>query len=273
MSANTMVSMKVPVTESARRSRPALELLRAALGPSARWPEKIGKVGGTLASWARIMRDADGLARRLAPLRQHGLVDAIPTRLQLLVGSLDMLRFWISPAAADYYARQGISFTFHQILRVLDDPAAMLDPVGFFVDRDAVIGHLLQVVHANPIYDVQLLSTHEGGLEALEAQTREVIAGTHPRARSIAAIVEEPDYHARLLAFVAAYREDPRAAPPVRSNIAGKFDLLERTFGSLPAAMRYFSRLPTDLVGAVRHLVGVRTFPEHLAEVGDGATR
>jgi len=258
---------------SARATKPALELLRAAVGPRARWTGKLRRVGSTLAAWGRIMGHERGLATRLEPLLAHGLIDQTPTRLQLVIGSIDMVRFWISPAAADYYQQQGISFAFHQVLRLLDDPGAMLDPVGFFVDRDAVIGHLLQVVHANPVYDVQLLSTHPDGLDALEAQTRAMIDGTHERAESIGAIVEEPDYHARLLAFVQAYRDDPAAPPPVRSNIQGHFDVLERTFGTLPTAMRYFSRLPTDLAGAVCHLRTVTTFPEHLAEPAEAVAR
>lgn len=270
MQATTMMALgsddSRSTTPSARTTKPARELLRAALGPARGWPDKVAKVGRTLAAWGRTMGDRAGLERRLEVLARAGLIERAPTRVQLVVGSVDMLRFWISPAAADYYAQQGISFAFHQVLRVLDDPAAMLDPVGFFVDRDAVIGHLLQVVHANPIYDVQLLSTYDDGLDELERQTAAVIAGTHPRASSINAIVEEPDYHARLLAFVRAYRADPTVPPMVRSNISGRFDVLERTFGTLPAAMRYFSRLPSDVVGAARHLVTVKAFPEELAE-------
>lgn len=191
-----------PPAASLRTTKTPLELARAALGPHDQWLGKLGRVGRTLAAWGRIMRHERGLALRLAPLVAHGLVERVPTRLQLVIGSIDMVRFWISPAAADYYRQQGISFAFHQVLRVLDDPAAMLDPVGFFVDADAIIGHLLQVVHANPVYDVQLLSTHPDGLAALESQTRAVIDGSHPRARSIGAIVEESDYHARLLAYL-----------------------------------------------------------------------
>lgn len=251
---------------AARVSRPAWELLRAAAGSPRAFGGKVRAVGRTLRAWL----DGRALAERLETLQVRGLIDAAPGRVQLVVGSIDMLRFWISPAAADYYAERGISFTFHQVLRVLDDPAAMIDPVGFFVERDAIIGHLLQVVHANPIYDVQLLSAHRGGLEALETQTRSMLDGTHPRWRSISAIVEEPHYHARLLAFVEAFRADPRSPPPLRSNIAGRFDALERTFGTLPAAMRYFCRLPDDVPGAVRHLVSVRTFPTALAEPSPG---
>lgn len=244
-------------------------LIARAAGPPSTFGKKVERLADTLGAWA----SSTALGSRLERLRAMGVIDASPTRLQVVVGSIDMLRFWISPAAADYYAEKGISFTFHQILRVLDDPAAMIDPVGFFVDRDAIIGHLLQVVHANPLYDVQLLSSHEDGLDELVSQTRAMIAGDHPRAASISAIVEEPDYHARLLAFVERFREDPRTPPPVRGNVASdpeRFGALERTFGTLPAAMRYFARLPSTIAGAARHLTTVRSFPLELAEPEGG---
>jgi len=261
-----MVNTNDPASRGVARThaRPWTLLARAA-GPPSALAAKLDKLARTLRAWG----DARILEGRLERLRALGVIDAAPTRVQVVVGSIDMLRFWIGPAAADYYAHKGIDFTFHQVLRVLDDPAAMVDPVGFFVDRDAVIGHLLQVVHANPVYDVQLLSSHEDGLDELVAQTRAMIAGVHPRAASIGAIVEEADYHARLLAFVERFREDPAAAPPVRANVAGdpaRFGGLERTFGTLPAAMRYFARLPRTLLGAARHLVAVRSFPLALAE-------
>ena len=48
----------------------------------------------------------------------------------------------------------------------------------------------------------------------------------------------------------------------LRSNIeAGGFGPIERTFGTLPAAMRYFAGLPDDVFGAARHLLTVKTFP------------
>ena len=43
-----------------------------------------------------------------------------------------MLRFWIVPAAEDYYQQKGIDFRFHQLLRFLDDPASLVDPIGLF---------------------------------------------------------------------------------------------------------------------------------------------
>jgi hypothetical protein len=220
--------------------------------------EKLQRLASAIAAYA----DGPALDARLARLEALGHVPAAPTRVQLVVGAIDMLRFWINPAAADYYRDRGIGYGLHQVLRILDEPASMIDPVGFLSTRDNIIGHLMQVVHANPIYDLQLLESHEDGLESLESQLEQMLDGTHPRARSIGAIVEEPDYHARLLAFVRAYREAPDAPAPLRQNVEDKprFQELDRTFGSLPAAMRYFATLPRTPLGAALHLVTVRRF-------------
>src|SRR4029078_2214990 len=127
------------------------------------------------------------------------------------LGAADMLRFWIVPAAEDYYRRKGIDSRFHELLRFLDDPASLVDPIGLFSTPDTIIGHLMQVVHANPRYDLELLESWENGLEQLESELVQMLAGTHPRAQTIGAIVEEPEYHARLLEYVRAYRRDHTA--------------------------------------------------------------
>jgi hypothetical protein len=151
-------------------------------------------------------------------------------------------------------------------LRFLEEPASLADPVGFFSTEDGIIGHLMQVVHANPVYDLQLLCMFDRGLDELERQLEQMEAGTHPRAETIAAIVEEPDYHQRLLAFVRAWRVDPSLPPLLRENIADSsaFSEIEQTFGSLTAAMRYFCRLPRTPLEAATHLLTVRTFPSDL---------
>lgn len=202
--------------------------------------------------------------RRLDRLASAGLVEVKPTRVQMLVGGFDMLRFFISPAAADYYRSKGISFWFHQLLRFLDEPASMIDPTGFFSTRDNIIGHVMQVVHANPRYDLQLLEAHERGLEELERQVEAMIRGDHPRSHSIGAIVEDPGYHARLLEYVREYRANPDALPPVRENIGGRFELEEATFGTLPSALAYFATLPTGLFAGLAHLWRVRSLEDAL---------
>src|SRR5262249_34554647 len=158
------------------------------------------------------------------------------------------LRFVIEPAARDYYAQLGISFGFHQLLRVLDDPVSMIDPTGFLSDRDTVIGHLMQVVHLNPIYDLQLLQVFPDGVAELERQLEAMIDGTHPSHRTIGAIVEDPAYHARLLDYVRRYRRDPATPPPVRQpqtlRADPRFVAAERTFATLPGFVDYCASLP-----------------------------
>lgn len=243
-----------------------LTLLARAAGSPREMAQKLGRLGGAL----RSLASKRALDARLWRLRALGYVDVAPTRLQLVVGSIDMLRFWITPAADEYYRSRGIAFGFHQVLRVLEEPASMVDPTGFLLHHDVIIDHLLQVTHANPAYDLQLLESHDGGLEALVEQVRAAIAGTHPKARSLTATVEDAGYHARLLRYAEDYLRDRTTPPPVRSNIAGseRWSKIEATFGTLPAAMRYFGKMPRTAGAAARHVLTVRAFPVELAERG-----
>ena len=243
---------------------PKLTLLKNALGPPEQALDKGRRFVDALLAYGR---GAD-LDARLRRLHELGHVERIPTRAQLVVGAIDMLRFWIVPASEEYYAQKGIHFGFHQLLRFLDDPASLVDPTGFLSRRDVIIGHLMQVVHANPRYDLQLLESYDDGLQALEEEVVAMLEGTHPRAGSISAIVEDAGYHRRLLEYVRAYRRDPSAQAPLRDNVAASpvFVVLERTFGSLPSAMRYFTRLPPTWAGALAHLRKARAFPVELGE-------
>jgi len=248
------------VTDRFRKGK--LALIRQAAGsPTALW-HKLGRLVSAIGAYG----DGDQLDARLGELRRLGYIEQIPNRVQLVVGAYDMLRFWIVPASEDYYGAKGIHFGFHQLLRFLDEPASLVDPTGFLSTADNIIGHVMQVVHANPCYDLQLLESYPRGLDELERQVRQMLDGTHPRAASIGAIVEEPDYHERLLAYVQEYRQSKDAGAPVRSNVAANPKLveLETVFGTLPGAMRYFARLPRTPLAALRHLRTVKEFPMYL---------
>lgn len=236
----------------------AWTLLREAAGT----PRDLWRKAGSLVRGLRAYLDHDQTLARLERLQALGHIERIPTRIQRLVGSADMLRFWISPNAADYYASRGIGYGLHQVLRVLDDPLSMTDPLGFLSDRDVIVGHLMQVVHANPTYDLQLLESYDGGIESLVRQLEQMVAGVHPRQESIGAIVEEADYHQRLLAYTLAWRVDPTLPPMRRENVerSPHWSALDATFGSLPTAIRYFCSLPTTWTGAARHLLTVKAF-------------
>lgn len=239
-------------------------LMKQAAGSPQAMADKLGRLARTI----RGYRDRQELRRRLNRLLEAGIIDEAPTNVQLFVGAADMMRFWISPAAAEYYASQGIGYTFHQVLRFLDEPASVADPVGFFSSRDGIIGHLMQVVHANPHYDLELLEMFEDGLDELERQVEMMLAGTHPRHASIQAVVEEKDYHQRLLDYTRAFKKNPETLAPIRDNVANNphWRDIERTFGSLRTSMRYFCRLPRDPGEAAAHLLTVKTFPAAWAE-------
>jgi len=195
--------------------------------------------------------------RRLRRLKSKGFMEKIPSHKQLAFGSLDMLRYFIAPGANDYYRTRGINFAFHQVLRFLDDPAGLMDPIGVRLSRDSIIGHVLGVVHANPVYDLQLLEMFEDGLDEIERQTEQMVKGTHKAQKSIGSIVEDPEYHARLLELIRRYRKDPLTKPLIRR--AGEmrsnpyFILAECMYGTMPSAMRYMNRLPDSFWALVKH--------------------
>ena len=239
-----------------RFAQPPWELVRRTAGTPRELDGKLRRLLTAVHSFGREQQ----VRPRLERLKELGHIDVIPTRRQRMVGAVDMLRFFIVPCAQDYYESKGINFRFHTALRWLDDPASVVDPTGLNSTRDTIIGHVMQVVHANPHYDLQLLDTFEDGLDEMEQQVRDVLAGTHPRTASIRAIVEDELYHPRLLTYIQAYRDNPHAVPPLRENITAEFAVSERTFGDLHAAMRYFASMPKSVSGAVRHLMTVDSF-------------
>jgi hypothetical protein len=246
---------------TSRLTERPITLIRRTLGTRKQLRGKLQRAGYALANYAFPRRIEDRLER----LRSLGYVGSQPNRTQLIFGSLDMFRFFIIPCAADYYRSKDISFAFHAFLRVLDDPASMMDPTGFMSHRDAIIGHLMQVTHADPIYDLQLLAAIPDGLDELESQLLALMDGTHPRAESIGAIIEDPEYHGRLIVHVREFKVDPANCKPLlRENVANnpQFAEIANTFGDLPSAMGYFASLPKRPLPALRRLIRTRSFPK-----------
>jgi hypothetical protein len=237
------------------------------------------QIGGKLRRFSRTLRlyaDRTEIDRRLRALEAKGLIAARPTPAQILFGGFDMLRFVIEPAARDYYRQKGISFGFHQLLRVLDDPVSMVDPTGFLSDRDTIVGHLMQVVHLNPIYDLQLIQMFPDGLEDLERQVQQMVDGTHPRRTTIGAIVEDATYHDRLLDYVRRFRADPATPQPRREEQTlrsdARFAAAERTFATLPGFIGYCHTLPTHIGALLRRWRTLDSFPMDAAAPDAAAT-
>ena len=251
-------------TKTTRLTAHPLRLIVQAIGG----PRQVAGKLRRLARTVRLYVDRSEIERRLCTLEGKGYITARPTPLQILFGGFDMLRFVIEPASRDYYRQKGISFGFHQLLRVLDDPVSMIDPTGFLSDRDTIIGHVMQVVHLNPVYDLQLIQMFPDGLEDFERQVQAMVDGTHPRHATISAIVEDPDYHARLLDYVRRFRADPTTAPPIRQEQSLRSDphfaAAERTFATLPGFIGYCHTLPLSFGALLRRLRGMHRFPIEL---------
>jgi hypothetical protein len=247
-------------TKLARFSERPLTLIRRTLGSRKEIRGKIRRASHTLANYANPKR----VEGRFERLRTLGYIGGDPNRTQFIFGSLDMFRFFIVPCAADYYRSKNITFAFHALLRFLDDPASMMDPTGFMSHRDAIIGHLMQVTHADPVYDLQLLAAIDDGLAELETQLVQILDGTHPRADSIGAIIEDAEYHQRLLEHVREFMVDPASCTPMRrENVVNnpRFAEIAGTFGDLPSTIGYFASLPNRPLPALRRLIRTRSFP------------
>ncbi|NVB37495.1 hypothetical protein G6O69_06600 [Pseudenhygromyxa sp. WMMC2535] len=235
-------------------------LIRRTLGDREAIRGKAQRAAYTVANYAFPRRIED----RLRNLQNLGYVGSYPNRTQMIFGAIDMFRFFIIPCAADYYHSKNITFSFHALLRFLDDPASMMDPTGFMTHQDAIIGHLMQVTHADPIYDLQLLAAIPGGLEELERQIEQMLDGTHPRAESIGAIIEDPEYHHRLLQHVREFLANPAGCKPLlRENVLNNphFARIAEVFGDLPSAIGYFASLPERRFQALMRLLRTPEFP------------
>ena len=115
--------------------------------------------GGLRQNWDKLVQ-LFGLAgaflrpgvvrRRLERLRALGHIDTVPTVPQLLVAGRDQMIVGAAAETKMFYRSQGIPWVFHNLRRFISGPATMLDPIGLFSPRDAIIHHVLQTFHRHP---------------------------------------------------------------------------------------------------------------------------
>ncbi len=187
---------------------------------------------------------------RLERLRVLGHIDVLPTFPQLLVAGRDQMIVSASAETKLFYKSQGIPWIFHNVRRFISGPATMLDPIGVFAPREAIVHHVLQTFHRHPVYDFVLLRAHEGGVEEMARQASEIVAGTHPHQRALTSLVEDGSYHERLVRDVAAFRADPLApARPVPAHLVEDpyLMLAMDQFKDIRGYTRYASRLDVGL--------------------------
>lgn len=243
-------------TPPAWLGRSRLSLLRDVLGG---WRQNVDKLKQLVSLLLAFFRPAL-VRKRLERLRALGHIDAVPTLPQLLVAARDQMMVSAVEETKVFYRSQGIPWVFHNVRRLISGPATMLDPVGLFSPRDAIVHHVLQTFHRHPIYDFVLLRAHPDGVEALELQARQLAAGTHPHQRALSSLIEDGSYHARLLDDVAAFRADPLAAArPLPPGLLGDAALMAAMdqFKDMRGFTRYAARLAVGPAAAARAWLAV----------------
>ena len=252
----TSMAERQGATPPAWLGRSRLALLADVLGGVRQNLDKLRQLASLVTAFfrPRLVR------RRLERLRALGHVDAVPTIGQLLVAGRDQMMVGAAEETKLFYRAQRIPWVFHNARRFLSGPATMLDPVGFFSPREAIVEHVLQTFHRHPVYDLVLLRAHDGGVEALEREARQVVNGTHPHQRALASLIEDGRYHARLPADIAKFEEATRA--PARPIPAGLVDdpelmLAMDQFKDVAGFVRYASRLRVGFLDGLRAWLAV----------------
>jgi hypothetical protein len=254
--ASTSMAERQGATPPAWLGRSRVSLLADVLGGVRQNADKLRQLVSLVAAFfrPRLVR------RRLERLRALGHTDAVPTIGQLLVAGRDQMMVGAAEETKIFYRAQGIPWIFHNARRFLAGPATMLDPVGFFSPREAIVEHVLQTFHRHPVYDLVLLRAHDGGVEEMAKQARQIVEGTHPHQRALASLIEDGSYHARLPSDIAAFEAASRApARPIPPGLVDDPELMLAMdqFKDVAGFVRYASRLPVGFVEGVRAWLAV----------------
>jgi hypothetical protein len=228
------------------------------------WRLLADAIGGWRENWTKLVQLASLVMafvrpslvrRRLERLRGLGHIDAIPSWSQLLVAGRDQIMVSASEETKIFYRSQGIPWIFHNLRRFIAAPATMLDPVGLFLPRDAIVEHVLQTFHRHPVYDLVLLRAHEQGMEEMARQADQIVAGSHPHQRALASLIEDGSYHERLPREIAAIRADPHiAARPIPAGLVEDphMMLAMDQFKDIRGFTNYAARLKVSAGDAIR---------------------
>jgi hypothetical protein len=207
--------------------------------------------------------------QRLERLRALGHIEAVPGLAQLLVAARDQMILSASAETRIFYQSQGIPWIFHNLRRLIANPATMMDPAGLFSPRDTIVHHVLQTFHRHPIYDLVLLRGFPDGLDEMERQTAQLMAGTHPHQRALTSLIEDGAYHPRLPEEIRSFRADPlQPARPIPAGLVDDPHLMlgMDQFKDVRGYTSYAARLQVSALDALRAWLQV-AFDETLGGV------
>lgn len=223
---------------------------RRAAGTRAEVAQKAREVVST----ARLLLSRAERDERIGRLQAAGLVGERPTDWQLVLGAYHMMFGYILPSNLEFYEHYQASgeiqgHWWHQILRVIDAPTTMMDPIGLGISEHTLLTHIVQVVHASVGYDVALMLMFEDGLAHLRHELELVVAGEHPRQDVIVAMLERQDYPQALLDALERFEADPDthwrvSTVPAPEGCDELFDWGIDMFGTPGRLMAYARTLP-----------------------------
>lgn len=202
--------------------------------------------------WVRMaVLFPDAIEANLAKAHDAGLVATKPSLYQVLLGIARMQwRVATRPDSVGTCTRHPVRSTWRARLlapRPLRFPfllaeraVAPLDFSGLASSRERVIRHLLGAHHdgAQFVYDMQLLSFHEGALEELHARAKAVVNGDDPRANWLRDLCVYANYHEELLGTLEAFMRGDAMLPP---EVAHDPDI------TLDAYLAWCAAAPRDL--------------------------
>jgi hypothetical protein len=251
----TMIDTSMATKQSATRptwmGRSKARLLLDVVGGLSANVNKLIQLVGLFAGFA-----LPGLVRkRLERLEELGHIHQLPTIAQMLVAARDQMMLSAVQETKIFYRSQGIPWVFHNIRRFIAGPATMMDPMGLFSTRDAIIEHILQTFHRHPVYDFVLLRAHERGMEEMELQTRAVLDGSHPSSQALRSLIEDGSYHRRLLVEIKDFNANPMVLPrPIPAGLVPDPHMMlgMDQFKDLEGFTSYAARLQVTMKDAAR---------------------
>jgi hypothetical protein len=198
------------------------------------------------------------IAKRLEVFTKSGLLRRIPTRWQIVQGTLEMTPYVASTDATAEPWYRGAPFG-HPLVR----QPLIISRVGIDHFRtgaalgaklESLIRHLHLTYHQGmPVFDLQVVQTHDGGLQALRERTEEVLAGDTRRARR----------HRRFVSLIL-----PRADDYYRQFLGDDGWIARAERLDYPRPDTQDSAFPPEFFSLVEFLnYCAETFPEHPRDI------
>ena len=128
------------------------------------------------------------LARRLAPFRTTGRIPVLPTRWQIFQGELQMWAWVISTDVTEEARYTGAPLAHpwarQPVIFYTIGPDHLRIGTGMGARPESTAAHLHFTFHRGlPVWDLQVLQSHPGGLSLLRDQTEQMLAEQSPWAR------------------------------------------------------------------------------------------